>query len=657
VDDAIENGERGQPPITARVLEYALHCVGGLLFARTLEERQARHRRLKSELLDPFPAAKAALRAIRQLERQSIPVDIDSFIEQLKTQRDLDWLLKDQNSPVTLMTDGTVTATAFEESVGALEEWKKRWSLSRFLYSEAERLAEGKVTSSETLGRVYKQCQSDNGHGESRVETSTVRSWPKISADAFYGLTAEIVSLIEPHTEADPVALLVQMLVLFGSVIGRTAYFQAEADRHYLNLFVVLVGLTSKGRKGTSLGHVKARLSDLDDHWVQECQQSGLASGEGLIWAVRDEIKELRNIKKKGLVVDQQMVTKDRGVTDKRLLVVETEFAAPLKIASREGSILSTVIRQAWDTGNLRQLAKNSPAKSTGAHISIVGHITKDELLRYLETTEASNGYANRILWLCTRRSKMLPDGGDLGRVDFTEHVATLRARFEYAKTVGLMTRDKEAAGLWREIYPTLSEGKPGLLGAVTSRAEAQVMRLACLYALLDRTNQVGKEHLKAALALWRYCEDSAAYIFGDRLGDPVADDILDALKEACEEGLSREQIRILFSGNRSSEQIARALGSLSELGLAESESVKREGPGRPTERWKIRTEARDKRDKRGNADSETSESYGENGINVINSEFPRLSRLSRTPIQISEPEDSEDEGLGEEGCGPELHD
>jgi hypothetical protein len=69
---------------------------------------------------------------------------------------------------------------------------------------------------------------------------------------------------------------------------------------------------------------------------------------------------------------------------------------------------------------------------------------------------------------------------------------------------------------LWAAEYYDLSDAAPGLLGAVTSRAEAQVMRLSLLYALLDGKNVIGEDHLTAALALWDYCARSARFIFGD---------------------------------------------------------------------------------------------------------------------------------------------
>jgi hypothetical protein len=56
--------------------------------------------------------------------------------------------------------------------------------------------------------------------------------------------------------------------------------------------------------------------------------------------------------------------------------------------------------------------------------------------------------------------------------------------------------------------------------------AEAHVVRLAMIYALLGCSQHIGAEHLGAALAIWRYSTDSGRWIFGDSLGGPTADEI-----------------------------------------------------------------------------------------------------------------------------------
>ncbi|MGH7178592.1 MAG: primase alpha helix C-terminal domain-containing protein, partial [Tepidisphaeraceae bacterium] len=270
-----------------------------------------------------------------------------------------------------------------------------------------------------------------------------VATWPEpLGGAAYYGLAGEIVRKIEPHSEADPAALLIHLLVSVGNIIGRTAYFEADGARHYANLFTVNVGQTSKGRKGTASRQIERLLKSVTPTWADKCTVEGLSSGEGLIWAVRDAIHQRQPVKEKGRVVDYEDVEVDPGVADKRLLVTESEFAGTLKVAQRETNTLSPVIRRAWDSGNLRTLTKNSPAIATGAHISIIAHITRDELRRTLDTTETANGFCNRFLWFCVRRSKCLPEGGAIHDVDFGPEVRRLAEAVEANADATLITRD-----------------------------------------------------------------------------------------------------------------------------------------------------------------------------------------------------------------------
>jgi len=310
---------------------------------------------------------------------------------------------------------------------------------------------------------------------------------------------------------------------------------------------------------------------------------SGLSSGEGLIWSVRDQLEKQQPVKENGRVVEYQTVVEDPGVSDKRLLALEPELASVLRVMGRDGSTLSTHIRQAWDTGDLRVLTKTSPAVSTGAHISIVGHVTQGELLRYLNSTEAANGFANRFLWVCCKRSKQLPEGGKIHQVDFGPFVQRMSYVAELARSAGRIDRDEQAREIWSKVYGELSEGKPGLFGSVTGRAEAQVLRLSLLYALLDGAAVVRAEHLMAALAVWEYAEASAKYIFGDALGNPVADQILTQLR-AEPEGLTRTQIRDLFARHCKGPEIDAALRALLQTGMARCQYEQTDG--RPVERW-----------------------------------------------------------------------
>lgn len=405
-------------------------------------------------------------------------------------------------------------------------------------------------------------------------------SWPTLHSHALYGLAGCLTLAIDPYTEAASVAVLLNILTAFGNVVGPRAHFRVEHTKHPLRLFAALVGLTAKGRKGTSWSTPRHVFAAIDEGWTKDRVTSGLSSGEGLIYAVRDEHWEKQPIRQKGRVVDYQRVLVDEGVADKRLLLVEEELSQALKVMSREGNILSPILRQAWDTGTLRPLTKNNPIVATNAHISIIGHITKAELLRYLDDTEMANGYANRFLWALVRRSKKIANPTGVPDSVLNPLIIELQKAIMAAQHIGELRRAADAEAWWVELYDNLSEGQPGLFGAITARAEVQVMRLAAIYAALDGVSLIEVPHLKAGLAMWRYCEASGRYIFGDSIGDPVADRILSALQEKG--SLDRTAIRDLFGRNMPSPRIERALTMLKQAKRITVEEITNSKGGRP---------------------------------------------------------------------------
>ncbi len=476
----------------------------------------------------------------------------------------------DNEAAIGQAADGKLFYQCFHDSCKG-----RTWANAREIISGDEKLNEF------TSG--FREGYTPGGNGAGTEEPGPdAGAWPVMATQAFYGLTGEFVRLVEPHTESDPAALLLQFLIGFGNLIGKGAYSNVEADTHCCNLFGVAVGETAKGRKGTSWGQVKLPLIKVDPDWRGRVR-SGLSSGEGLIFQVRDPIVKKVAHKKNGQTFYEDEVV-DPGEYDKRLLVLESEFANVLRQIERQGNILSSVARDAWDTGDLATLTKNNPTKATGAHVSVIGHITKDELNRYLTRTEAGNGFGNRILWFCVQRSKVLPEGGRLTEVDFTAFLRRLREAILFAQCAGEVTRTPEARSLWAKVYPDLSDGKPGMVGALTSRAEAQVLRLSMIYALLDGETWVRGPHLLAALAVWDYCETSVKYIFGEALGDPVADTILEALKVA-RDGLTRTEIYNLFGRHQRSENIQHAISELLRRGFIAIKTI--ETGGRPVERLK----------------------------------------------------------------------
>ena len=424
---------------------------------------------------------------------------------------------------------------------------------------------------------------------EQRNAGPPAREWPTLDGSALHGLAGEVVGAIEPHSESDPVAILVGFLVAFGSAVGRGPHFRVEATRHGCNESAVLVGDTSKARKGTSWDHVRGLLESVDEHWSRECVAKGLSSGEGLIWAIRDPIERFDRPRrtKDNPHPEAELVVVDPGVEDKRLLVVESEFATPLKVMERDGNTLSPVLRDAWDGVNLRSLVKNSPARATDPHISVLGHITTAELRRHFAETEAANGFGNRVMWFMVRRSKMLPEGGRPDPGVMAQLARQVGVAVGHARRSGELRRDPRCREVWAAIYPELSADRAGLLGAVVARAEAHVTRLALLYALLDEATEVRVEHLGAALNVWRFAEASAEWIFGDSLGDEVADQVLQLIRAAGPEGATRTDMHNALGRHVQAHRLNLALEAIQAAGRARAATIAT--AGRSAQVWTAR--------------------------------------------------------------------
>jgi hypothetical protein len=389
---------------------------------------------------------------------------------------------------------------------------------------------------------------------------------PTLSPDALHGIARDVVTTIEPHSEADPAALFFDFLAEFVNVVGPEPYFPVGGAVHRARLFVVIVGRTARARKGQAHAEIEKVMRLADPIWHERTNVTGLSTGEGLIAALADP-------------------TEDEPPRDRRLMIYEPEFAKVLKVATREGNILSPTLRQAWDTGTLSVITRVQPLKATGTHIGLVGNITTEELRAHLGGIDVANGMANRHLWVAAERSKVLPHGGNPNADYFEWLGARVADALEAAGHVRQMYRDKAAADLWADLYQELADNDlPGLYGALTARAEAQVLRLSMAYALLDGTATITVQHVQSAWAAWQYADASVTYIFGDDSGDPVQERILKALVSEPGTGLSRTAISDLFGRNLSRRELDRAVSALVDADRVEVVIDRTGQRGRPRE-------------------------------------------------------------------------
>ena len=296
-------------------------------------------------------------------------------------------------------------------------------------FAQALNLPSGLPSQAETSSSVV----ADSSSSPLETEDLTLKSWPTFSMKACPGLLGEFVGLATRNSEADPAAVCITALVrfcaeIYGLAPQKGPHIYVGETVHPPRLFAVICGNSSKARKGTSrhpvtklFGREYCYRAQLDEWRLpMPARESGgpLSTGEGLAYFVRDESDEERERRQKN---NPNEILRDKD--DKRLIILDEEFASGLSCTKREGNTLSMGIRCFWDSGEYAPLTKNNPISVRGAHINILTHITMQELSVCLGDVQAFNGFANRFLWICARRAKLVIEpllrmglikGGDL---------------------------------------------------------------------------------------------------------------------------------------------------------------------------------------------------------------------------------------------------
>lgn len=359
---------------------------------------------------------------------------------------------------------------------------------------------------------------------------------------ALYGPLGEIVRTIAPHSEADEAGLLFTAMAYAANCIGISPHMYVDArSKHGLRINVVLAGDTANGAKGDTKRAIHPVFED--DPWADNCIQGGFASGEALVGS---------------------LASQDPDNYEPRRLIVEEEFASVLVRATREGSILSQIMRAAWDGAPLENRKAGGSQVAHSHLIGVYAHITPTEFRRRLNETETANGFGNRFLVVKVQRAQILPRGGNLPQSEWDRLARLRRDAVRDARSIGTMDFTEAGNELWTDlVYYFHAKPRYGLFGAMTARWRPQLLRMAMLYAALDGQSRVDVDHLLAAQCAWEYVEKSTADIFGKATGDPIADRILVAVTES-DHGITRDELRsIVGSRNFPTQRIDDAISLL----------------------------------------------------------------------------------------------
>ena len=374
-------------------------------------------------------------------------------------------------------------------------------------------------------------------------------------------------------------------MVMVSAAVGRDLYLSVGNTIHHCRLFACHVGRTSRGRKGDAQGAGR-RIRNAIPNDVAELglfHSGGLSSREGLA----------------ALIQDRQAGDKDSavGTDDKRLFIVESEFANVLSQGSREGNTLSACLRDGWDGNDIKPLVKNAPTHCTGPHLAILGNITPSELCAMMTAKDVSNGYLNRFMFIFAERTGFtaIPDRmPDEVVEEFArrtlDSVKWACGLYPAAQNTRRMTLTEQARTLYTAVYPTLCAGDaPERVATLLERAAPYTLRLAMLFAIMDQTLAIEEKHLKAALASVAYWTESVNYVFATageqrtyRQSSNNADKLLAWLAGRAERCATRTSIhKDCFSGHLSATKLDELLRSLAADGkvfVRQDRNLQKEG-------------------------------------------------------------------------------
>jgi len=408
---------------------------------------------------------------------------------------------------------------------------------------------------------------------ESNDDTKVLAfSFPTFDPSKYFGIAGEVATLASTNSEVDPMAVYVGFLTAAAAMLGRYKFIQVGDSRQYARLFSVLVGASSRSRKGTSFKSVEKLIRKTEAEYNARFNikksgklnifSGGLSTAEGLIHEVRDVAEQTTGKNKTPLW---------EAVVDKRLLVVEEELGNIFKMIQRTGNSLSATLRKAWDGGDLAPGTKNKRLRASDPHINVFGHITQFELKSLMSNTEIHNGLANRFLWVCTRRTRKMAFPKAMTSRKVLNLAVELAEALKKSEEEELVKISIDARRYWRKQYDNVSTDTFGIIGSITSRNEAHVLRLSLLFCLLDGLNEIQKEHMQAAVDLVEFCNLSAEYIFStpeESETETAADKLLGALEKGP---MTQTEISRYFNNHKSSFQLGLVLTHLEALNKIES--------------------------------------------------------------------------------------
>lgn len=409
---------------------------------------------------------------------------------------------------------------------------------------------------------------AENPDGEFTAdETDNHRNAPRPDPACLYGLIGEVARAGSETTEANPYAIGANMIAFMGVAVGRGPFMSVGNTWHHSRHFMLHIGRSGRGRKGDAVSlvsRIERKLRELNEAATPQVHRGGLSSREGLVYLIHDGYSEGK--------------TEIEPIHDKRLLVIESEFANVLQQSKRDGNTLSAALRDCWDGVSLKPATKSNRLWATDPHVGMICAVTPSELLGLMASRELTNGFANRFTMFWAERSKIVPFPPATPQAVVDSLAQRVLEVLQFCDAERWADRDHlrvELSADARKRYDRLYRGELNDNGAgeritaLIERRAPMLLRLAMLFALCDKTTTVEVHHVDAALAWVRYSVDSVKFIFASASDErevaetnDTAQKIVEFLHEHGEASRSDLNVKC-FQGHTTKTRIDAALDEL----------------------------------------------------------------------------------------------
>jgi putative DNA primase/helicase len=352
----------------------------------------------------------------------------------------------------------------------------------------------------------------DDAHDGSEAGMVAHRNAPEADPACLHGLIGDVARAGSEGTETNAVAIAANFMAYLACAVGRGVYLSIGNTRHHARLFCLHVGRSGRGRKGDAVSlvpRIDQALREIGESFAPQIHRGGLSSREGRVALMHDGYRQGR-----------QDVC---AIEDKRLWVVESEFANVLHQGRRDGNTLSAALRDCWDGVDLKPATKSNRLYASHPHVCLSGAISPGELTGLMSARELTNGFANRFLMIWAERSRMLPFPKETPQA-VVEHLARrtltvlafVRADRHGEREHLQMELSPQAQSRYAQLYRgELNDGLgDGVVGALLERRAPMLLRLAMLMALADLQTRIDAQHIDAAMAWIRHATASVRFVF-----------------------------------------------------------------------------------------------------------------------------------------------